>query len=145
MKNILFTFITITILFTSCKVEPEAINYGKDQCNFCKMNIVDKQHAAQLVTQKGKQYKYDAIECMLNEMSENEQLNNASIFLVSDFGESQMIDAATATYLISEGIKSPMGAFLSAFSTLDKAKSAHKEHGGEIFTWQSIKNKFSVK
>ena len=38
--------------FSACSVEPVEINYGEDACEFCKMNIVDKQHAAELVTPK---------------------------------------------------------------------------------------------
>ena len=45
--------ICLLLLTISCKVEPEAIEYGKDQCSFCVMNIVDKTHAAQYVTKKG--------------------------------------------------------------------------------------------
>lgn len=30
------------------------------------MTIVDKQHAAQVVTKKGKAYSFDAIECMVH-------------------------------------------------------------------------------
>ena len=56
---------TILMLLISCKIEPQAIEYGKDQCSFCVMNIVDKTHSAQYVTKKGKQFKFDAIECMV--------------------------------------------------------------------------------
>jgi len=53
MKKLFLYFILSGLfLFTGCKVEPEPINYGKDQCHFCKMNIVDKQHAAQSSTQQ---------------------------------------------------------------------------------------------
>ena len=37
-------------LLTACSAEPEPIAYGSDACDFCRMNIVDKTHAAQLVT-----------------------------------------------------------------------------------------------
>ena len=60
----------VTILFLSlaaCTVAPVPINFGSDGCHFCKMTIVDKQHAAELVTSKGKAYKYDAIECMIDD------------------------------------------------------------------------------
>ena len=63
----------ILLLTISCKVEPEAIEYGKDQCSFCEMNIVDKTHAAQYVTKKGKQFKFDAIECMVNDLNEKNE------------------------------------------------------------------------
>ncbi len=58
----------VSQLLSSCQPRPEPIHYGQDACDFCRMTIVDKQHAAQMVTEKGRVYKYDAIECMLNDL-----------------------------------------------------------------------------
>lgn len=133
------------LLIISCKVAPEAIEYGKDQCSFCKMAIVDKTHAAQLVTAKGKQFKFDAIECMVNYLAENSEENTAML-LVANYGNpGEMIDAKTAAYLISLEIKSPMGAHLSALSTTEKAQELQQKHSGEIFTWETLKQKLSDK
>ncbi|WP_457615451.1 nitrous oxide reductase accessory protein NosL [Lutibacter sp.] len=139
--------IGVIILSTSlaCKPEPQAIEYGKDQCSFCKMNIVDKTHAAQYVTKKGKQFKFDAIECMVNAVSEKDE-QSIAIFLVADYGNpGQMIDALKATYLISKEIKSPMGANLSALSSKEKAEELKQQYGGQLYSWESLKQKLSDK
>ena len=78
------------LLFSNCSTEAEKIQFGKDQCSFCKMNIVDAQHAAQFVTKKGKQYKYDAIECMLDVILK-EGKDNLAILLVSDYNNPKEI------------------------------------------------------
>lgn len=144
-KNTLAVFIAMLLLFTACNIEAEKINYGTDACHFCQMTIVDQQHAAQYVTQKGKQFKYDAIECLLNELSET-GTDNVKIVLVSDYMNPGVVtDATTATYLISEEIKSPMGAFLSGFSQENQAKEFVKSENDKIYTWQTIKEKYSVK
>ncbi|MCK5638192.1 MAG: nitrous oxide reductase accessory protein NosL [Flavobacteriaceae bacterium] len=144
-KGYLTIFTVFLLIFSSCSVEPEKINFGSDACRFCKMTIVDQQHAAQYVTAKGKQFKFDAIECMLNDLEEI-TTENISTFLVSDYGNpGSMTDATTATYLISEEIKSPMGAFLSAFSSKVKAEEIHKKSGGKLYSWTTIKEKYSVK
>lgn len=133
------------LLAISCKVAPEAIEYGKDQCSFCKMNIVDQTHSAQLVTAKGKQFKFDAIECMVNYLDQNRE-EKIAISLVADYGNpGEMTDAETATYLISEEIKSPMGANLSAFSAKNSAEEIQQKHSGEIFTWETLKQNLSDK
>ena len=146
MKNISKTFLVVSLLFIlSCSVEPEKINYGSDACHFCQMTIVDKQHAAQYVTSKGKQFKFDAVECMLNEFAES-TTDNIDVILVADYGNpGSMTDAKNATYLISPEIKSPMGAFLSAFSNEEIATKTLKENSGKLYTWTSIKEKYSVK
>ena len=146
MKNLTNALLAVSLLlFISCSLEPEKINYGADACHFCQMTIVDQQHSAQYVTAKGKQFKFDAIECMLNEFSEI-STDDVSVILVADYGDpGNMTEARKATYLISPEIKSPMGAFLSAFSDEEKAKKAMLENSGELYTWTSIKAKYSIK
>lgn len=144
MKKILALF-TLIIVLVSCSKEPEKINFGSDMCHFCKMTIVDTQHAAQYVTKKGKQYKYDAIECVLNEFSET-GADHTELILVSDYSNpGVMVDARTATYLVSKEIKSPMGAYLTGFSQENDAKAYVKSDEDRIYTWQTIKQKFAVK
>ena len=140
-----FIGVVILLLTISCKVEPQAIEYGKDQCNFCKMNVVDKTHSAQYVTKKGKQFKFDAIECMINDLNEKEE-GDIALLLVANYGNpGEMIDATSAIYLISKEIKSPMGANLSAFFLKNKAEELQQKHGGETYDWDTLKQKFSNK
>ncbi len=142
IKVILFLFAVIT--FSACSTEPEAINYGKDQCNFCKMNVVDKMHAAQYVTKKGKQFKFDAIECMVNIINKEKNQDDIATLLVADYSHpGSMVDALSATYLISEKIKSPMGANLSGFASKELAQKTQEEFGGELYSWQELITKFS--
>ena len=104
-----FSVILFLLLVSSCITGPEPIYYGEDACEFCTMTIVDQQHAAQLVTEKGKNYKYDAIECMINELNQWER-PPVKFHLVADFANpGTMTDALSASYLISEEIPSPMG------------------------------------
>jgi len=109
------------------------------------MNIVDKTHASQYVTKKGKQFKFDAIECMINDISDKNE-EDIGLLLVADFGNpGEMIPAETASYLISTEIKSPMGAYLSAVATIEKAQELQNMHSGEIYTWESLKQQLSDK
>ncbi len=148
MKIIKFLSIALlAILINSCSVEPEPINYGKDQCDFCKMGIVDKSHAAQYVSEKGKQFKFDAIECLIREISDP-AIEKASLahILVTDYNNpGKLIPVKEATFIICKKIKSPMGAYLSAFSTDAEAQKVIDEMGGEKYTWASIQSKFEKK
>ena len=145
MRKVQLTaFIAVLCLFVSCKVEPEQINYGTDACHFCKMTIVDQQHAAQYVTNKGKQFKFDAIECMVNELAEKKTKQIASL-LVSDYATpGKMTSATSAIYLISPAIKSPMGANLSAFMTENDALTAKGENEGRLYSWVTLLEKFDA-
>ena len=139
MKTIFAISIITFLLLSSCRVEPEQINYGKDGCHFCKMTIVDNQHASELVTAKGKVFKYDAIECLINDLKKRDSVE-VGMLLVNDYSNpGELISAESATFLISEGIPSPMGAFLSAFSDGANAELAKSENSGELFNWQAVK------
>jgi copper chaperone NosL len=142
MRNLLY--ILVLFILTGCEVQPVPIEFGKEECSFCKMTIVDRQHAAQLVTKKGKQFKFDAIECMLNSLNQKHNAQENQIYLVSDYGKGTMTKAEDATYLVSQAIKSPMGAFLSAFSSRTEAMTTKDQHGGEIYTWEEIKKKYEI-
>ena len=129
--------VALTVLF-NCSVGPQPIDYGNDGCHFCKMTIVDKLHAAEIVTKKGKVYKFDATECMMNFLDEFDT-STIKLHLSNNFTEPEvLIDATQATFLISENIPSPMGAFLSAFKDKDEAVNTQKEKGGELYSWEEL-------
>jgi len=128
----------LLLLFFSCNVSPQAIDYGNDGCHFCRMTIVDKVHAAEVVTQKGKIYKFDATECMINFIKEF-NTSEIELYLCNNYTEPEvLIDATKATFLISENIPSPMGAFLTAFKNEVDAQKVKSEKGGELYTWDKL-------
>jgi len=130
--------IFLMFLLLGCSPVPQAIDYGNDGCHFCKMTIVDKVHAAEIVTKKGKVYKFDATECMINFMKEFDQ-SKIQLYLSNNYAEPEaLIDATKATFLISENIPSPMGAFLSAFKDKSNAISAQRKKGGTLYTWNEL-------
>lgn len=131
----------VSLLFTACNVSPQPINYGTDACHFCDMTIVDRQHASQLVTAKGKAYKYDAIECMIHSSQDEFKDTEIAHYLVADFHQpGELIDAKNASYLISEQLQSPMGANLSAFLNTDAVQKAQEKFTGKIYTWKEIQD-----
>lgn len=134
--------ILIALLMSACSSSPKPIHYGQDACDFCRMTIVDQQHAAQLVTEKGRAYKYDAIECMMNDLSEWSR-PAVKHYLVSDYANpGELTDALEAKYLISEAIPSPMGAHLTAFASESTRQKTQDSVGGEALQWIGLKEKF---
>ena len=132
------------LLTVSCKVEPKEINYGQDHCVHCDMTVVDKSHSAEYVTKKGKAYMFDAVECMVMKVNQDKNEDQMEFLLVADYANpGELVDAKTATFLISEKIKSPMGANLSAFSSKESAEKFLKENGGKLFTWDQLKAELS--
>lgn len=107
------------------------------------MTVVDRQHAAEVVTSKGKVYLFDAIECMVNYVGKNKSTNYAFL-LVNDFQKPGiLIDAANSSFLISKAIPSPMGAYLSAFENTAKATQIQQAKGGDVYDWKGIQLKIT--
>ena len=137
-------FLSLFLIFFSeaCSIESEPIEYGRDACSFCKMNIVDRQHAAEIVTNKGKAFKFDAIECMMRDIKKRNE-DEIALFLITDYSTpGKLVDAKKSTYLISEAIPSPMGANLSGFESKENALKVQKEKNGKLYNWEELKSKF---
>ena len=144
MKNYILTAV-LSIFLLSCNSEPQTINYGSDACHYCDMTIVDRQHAAQIVTVKGKAYKFDAIECMIHSLQDEFKNLEMAHYLVTDFKTPEvLIDASKASFLISDNLKSPMGANLSAFENVIIAKEAQEKFTGKLYSWQDIQNHIKI-
>jgi len=134
--------ILMSLFLVSCTVEESPIIYGKDACSYCKMNIVDKQHAAEIVTKKGKPFKFDAIECMIRDLKERDE-NEIALFLISDYSiPGKLVDAKYATFLISENLQSPMGANLTGFEDKEEAVIVLKNKRGKLYSWNELKGQF---
>lgn len=135
-----FLIAITTLLLTACEVAPEKIEYGTDACSYCDMTIVDPKHASQVVTKKGKNYKYDAVECMVHHLQDALADQPIALTLVADFDNpGELTDAAKAGYLVSEEIKSPMGANLASFKNEEKAKAAQQLYNGKTYSWSTIR------
>lgn len=130
--------IPILALLLSCQVGPGKIAYGEQSCHFCRMTIVDRQHAAQFVNDKGKIYNFDAAECLINFLNGVDE-EDIGLLLVSDYNMPEsLILAESATFIISEEIPSPMGANLSALSTKAEAEALLQNKVGKIYNWNEL-------
>jgi copper chaperone NosL len=78
---------------------------------------------------------------MMNQLKDDQ--TEMALFLVNDFDRpGELVDAKNATYLISENIPSPMGAFLSAFSEQKAAQNTLDDNGGKLLSWTELKQEY---
>ncbi len=138
MKYLISAFLLLFLL-AACSPTPQAVEFGTDACAHCKMTIVEKPFCAEVVSAKGKAFKFDAIECMVHYLEQKNE-EDYSLFLVRDFtNPDDWQDARQSFYLISENLPSPMGAFLSAYASRKSADMMQEEMGGQVFDWNELK------
>lgn len=138
--KIMKTYTLIAGLFITllaCSVNgPEPIKYGTDNCGLCKMTIMDKKFGAELITSKGKVFKFDSDECLKDYVKADP--SSAHTVYVTDYYSQKLVDGKTAFYLHSLTLKSPMGGNLAAFGTKADAEKEQKKNNGEIWTWAQL-------
>ena len=139
MKNLIACGLFICGLFFSCSREPEAINYGKDNCEHCKMAIMDDKFGAELISSKGKVHKFDATECMVAFLQANTDHSEKALLLTVNIARpGTLIDARKAIYLKDRMFKSPMGGNLASFTSRQLAENNMQSSDGKILTWEEL-------
>ena len=143
MKKVVNTQILIcflTLFICACNPSgPEPINFGKDQCHYCKMTIANPNYGAELITDKGRILKYDATECMVNHIKE-ESASYQDLFVIAYNEPKQLYKVDSLYFIISLDFRSPMGANLAAFS---KKSEIQPKYESLILNWEQLVNKLS--
>ncbi len=142
MKNSIylrFTMILISLLI-SCNSEIEPINFGKDSCHFCKMTIMDPKFGAEMITSKGKIYKFDDVNCMINHLHKTGTPHSEfrGFYILDWLNPATLIDATKAQYIYSDGLKTPMASYLAATLRTSDADSLQSLWKGSRMTWNEI-------
>jgi len=130
------------ILFTtSCTGGgPQPIRYGQDNCDFCKMGIADKRFGAEILTSKGKTYKFDDFHCLLGFLDSKALATKeiADVYIIDFSGDGQWMKADEGHFLKSESLHSPMNGNIAAFKSADSMKKYAIELHGTPVTWKEL-------
>ncbi len=118
---------SMVFLAACSKTGPQEISVGKDQCDNCKMTISEPKYATQLITEKGRLYKFDDINCMNDYVVSNSETTGHAKTYVADFPSGKFIESSTSTLIKGGDIKSPMGGNTQAFQEKTAAEKAAKD------------------
>lgn len=130
----------LTALVACAPTDPVPFKVGKDGCDHCKMTIMSNLYGMELITEKGKIYKFDDISCAVSFYKK--QTDAGIRIFVADHESGNLISAETANYVKSDQNRTPMNSMVVAFASEEKAKAFQKKKGGDIFTWNSVKDMF---
>ena len=128
------------LLITSCNTEPLPIRIGKDNCDFCKMTISDNRFGAEIVTKKGKTYKFDDNHCIVGFINSKTvtQQDIAAIYFTDFLHPHELIKVENAVFLQSPSLKSPMNGNIAAFSNEDSLINALPKFRGNKISWEDM-------
>ncbi len=129
-----------SILLFSCNPGPEPIKPGIDNCAFCKMTISDAKFASEFITQKGRVYKFDDLNCLL-QSARSPEMNEIGIraYYVADFNDpAVLLQTDHALFLQSEQLNGPMGGNIAAFADEQGLRAAEELFPGKPLFWNDI-------
>ena len=133
---------SILLIFsiTSCSPGPEPIKLGVDACSFCRMSIADNKFGAEIVTKKGKIYKFDDTHCVTEFLKSN-TIDNSDIketYLVAFNDPHDFIKASKSFLYESDELRSPMGGNIAAFPDSKSLEQAAQKLKGKKVEWTSV-------
>ena len=130
----------LTAFFASCSVKSEPLILGEDACHTCKMTLVDGRFGGEIVTKKGKIYKFDDLSCMINfSKSEYESRENIALELVVDYAHpGNLVEVEKSFYCKSDKIRSPMAGNAAAFEKLDELEKVNAQWQGAVLNWNEL-------
>ena len=106
------------------------------------MKISNAKFAAEVITDKGRYYKFDDIACMIQYVKGNTKVAYSSIF-VSDYGnDNKLIPAESSLYLKGGSISSPMRGDVAAFQTQQDFDAIGKNLNATQTSWAELFNSY---
>jgi copper chaperone NosL len=128
------------VLLGSCNAKPQAITVDKDNCSHCKMSISDIKYAAEIITQKGKVYKFDDIICLTSFMKDKAvDKKDIQQLYFSNFFEPHNLLKLDEVFFLSGGlIHAPMNGNTAAFANKDSVQKIATQLSAVEVSWQQI-------
>jgi copper chaperone NosL len=136
-----FLFPLLVTTLVACGQAEPAIEFGQAECAHCRMNVVDKQFGAALITQKGRQYVFDDISCMVKHVQSGTIAEGqVSDWYVCDHSApGTLIDATQALYLHGPSFRSPMRGDVAAFRSEEQRNLAKGKASDEAIDWERVR------
>jgi len=139
VKTVLILLASVPMLI-ACEPEPQPVQLGSDQCEYCRMIITEPEFASQVLNNQGRSFKFDSIECMAAYNLTADQENIHSYWVPNFTDTFDWLAAEEAHYLHSETLRSPMGLFLSAYPDRESAEDYLQEYKGNLLLWDDVRD-----
>ncbi len=134
-RNLVMLFLLLSI--SACNNGPDKIMIGTDHCSSCKMRISDVRFGAELVTTKGKVYKFDDAACLKRYISTEKNRDNHQLYISLYNSNHELTEISKAILVQSKSLRGPMNGNLIAFT--DSASiNIDLKNDGRIISWKEF-------
>lgn len=138
-KRSVAAFLSTIFLLSSCETKPEAFILGKDGCHFCKMTIITPGFGGEIITKKAKIYKFDDLHCLIGFLKTGEvKEDNIAHILAIDYNKHNFLNVEQASFVVAEGLHSPMNSNAAAFATPSAASEINQTFKGQLTNWENL-------
>ncbi len=109
-------------------------------CDYCRMRIEDPAFEGEITGERGRRWRFDAIECMAAAVLTDSVPPRAirAITARAVAPPHAPLDVRRARFLHGPGLPSPMGMHLSAHAGEAAALAAKRRHGGRLLDWRGV-------
>ncbi|WP_412464886.1 nitrous oxide reductase accessory protein NosL [Flavobacterium mekongense] len=142
MKPIALACIAFLSLASCSSKEAKPLKINTDACDFCKMTIANGKFGAELITQKGRYYKFDDLACMIQFAKSNTVVPYQSFFVSDYLKDNTLIPAETAFFIKSDQINSPMRGNMAALATAAEQSEYAKKFNAKPLNWTEVYNSY---
>lgn len=130
-----------TLAMAGCTREPQPLIEGKDSCHFCKMTITDTRYGGELITDKGKVFKFDDIKCLAAFAEGNSAIaNNDCDVYFQDFIARELRPLAGTILVHHSSFHSPMSSNIAAFGDSTDVAGLAIGEPATLLNWDELIN-----
>jgi len=141
MKPQIALLILPALLLASCsETKPIEAKLNVDNCDYCKMTISDARFVAELITPKGRIYKFDDLLCMQHYNKENPNADGVKLYIANFEKPETFLAVSKAVFVKGDTISSPMGGNTAAFTNNSAAENFSKNLDIQIVTWKELQD-----
>jgi copper chaperone NosL len=140
MKNPGFVLLIMIMGLFACSSGPKPMEYGKEECAFCKMTIMEKQFGCQVVNKKGKHFNFDDLSCLVGYLDTDiiASADIGAVYVPDYTAANELLPAAGMYFVASDNLHSPMAGNVAAFSSKDSALKYEASLPGKLVNMESI-------
>ncbi|WP_201739011.1 MULTISPECIES: nitrous oxide reductase accessory protein NosL [unclassified Exiguobacterium] len=138
----LFAASSLTLALGACSsaaAEPFDIEWGKTECEVCKMKVMDKQFAAEAIMDNGKGYAFDDIGCLMRDWYPEQTEEDIAAMYVKDYNTMDWVDLDEGTFVYNKEAKTPMAYNIVSFAKAADAETYAEENGGMVMDLDDLK------